>query len=149
MCARRFRSPACCTGFTPKKHFIAEIAENAEIKQKNRESFLAFLCVLCVLGVETVCVLRQKRVQNGKDRELFLIFLFVLQGLGDKTVFMHSQDRLDSITRRIIGAAIEVHRTIGPGLLESAYAACLSFELCEMGLGIKEQEPLPVIYKDV
>jgi GxxExxY protein len=56
---------------------------------------------------------------------------------------------LDAITRRIIGAAIEVHRRIGPGLLESAYIACLSFELRQLGFRIDEQVPLPVIYRDV
>jgi GxxExxY protein len=62
---------------------------------------------------------------------------------------MEEKDRLDSITRRIIGAAIEVHRRLGPGLLESAYATCLAFELRQMGLKIEEQRPLPVVYRDV
>jgi len=62
---------------------------------------------------------------------------------------MHENARLDGLTRRIIGAAIEVHRRIGPGLLESAYNACLSFELRQMGVRIDEQVPLPVIYRDV
>lgn len=62
---------------------------------------------------------------------------------------MEEKDRLDLITRRIIGAAIEVHRRLGPGLLESAYEACLAFELRERGLKIEQQKPLPVAYKDV
>jgi len=62
---------------------------------------------------------------------------------------MQEKDRLDQITRRIIGAAIEVHKGVGPGLLESAYQACLAFELRQLGLGVEEQVPLPVIYKDV
>ncbi|MFZ0297147.1 MAG: GxxExxY protein [Candidatus Sulfotelmatobacter sp.] len=62
---------------------------------------------------------------------------------------MEEKDRLDSITRRIIGAAIEVHRRLGPGLLESAYGTCLAFELGQMGLKIEEQKPLPVVYRDV
>lgn len=62
---------------------------------------------------------------------------------------MDDNHRLDAITRRIIGAAIEVHRRIGPGLLESAYNACLSFELREAGFRIDEQVPLPVIYREV
>jgi GxxExxY protein len=62
---------------------------------------------------------------------------------------MEEKDRLDSITRRIIGAAIEVHRRVGPGLLESAYEICLAFELRQMGLKIEEQKPLPVVYRDV
>jgi GxxExxY protein len=62
---------------------------------------------------------------------------------------MEEKDRLDSITRQIIGAAIEVHRRLGPGLLESAYQTCLAFELRQMRLKIEEQKPLPVVYRDV
>src|SRR6266852_1005176 len=62
---------------------------------------------------------------------------------------MEEKDRLDSITRRIIGAAIEVHRRVGAGLLESAYQICLAFELRQMGLKVEEQRPLPVIYREV
>ena len=62
---------------------------------------------------------------------------------------MNEKDKLDQITRRIIGAAIEVHKTVGPGLLESACQACLAFELREAGLKVEEQLPLPVVYKNV
>ena len=62
---------------------------------------------------------------------------------------MDHKDKLDQITRRIIGGAIEVHKTVGPGLLESAYQACLAFELREAGLKVEEQLPLPVVYKIV
>ncbi len=62
---------------------------------------------------------------------------------------MDEKDKLDQITRRIIGAAIEVHKTIGPGLLESAYEACLAYELRKLGCKIEQQKPLPVVYKDV
>ncbi len=62
---------------------------------------------------------------------------------------MREKDRINSITGHIIGAAIEVHRTLGPGLLESAYQACLSFELRKLGLRVEEQKPVPVVYKDV
>lgn len=58
-------------------------------------------------------------------------------------------DRLNAITEQIIGAAMEVHRALGPGLLESAYKACLVFELRERGLSVLEQKPLPIIYKKV
>ena len=57
------------------------------------------------------------------------------------------RDRLDQLTRRIIGAAIEVHRHLGPGLLESAYESCLVFELKQLGFTIEQQKPLPVTYK--
>jgi GxxExxY protein len=62
---------------------------------------------------------------------------------------MDEKDRLDSITRRIIGAAIEVHRRLGPGLLESAYEVCLAFELRQMSLKVEQQTPLPVVYREV
>jgi GxxExxY protein len=55
----------------------------------------------------------------------------------------------DALTKKIIGAAIEVHRALGPGLLESAYEACLVFELHESGLLIERQKPLPLVYKSV
>ncbi|HEC33927.1 MAG TPA: GxxExxY protein [Chloroflexi bacterium] len=47
---------------------------------------------------------------------------------------MTEEERLNRITESIIGAAIEVHRALGPGLLKSAYEACLAFELVERGL---------------
>lgn len=52
-------------------------------------------------------------------------------------------------TGRIIGAAIDVHRALGPGLLESAYAACLGVEFRERGLVFEAQVGLPVLYKGV
>jgi GxxExxY protein len=62
---------------------------------------------------------------------------------------MLENDRLDQTSRRIIGAAIEVHRHLGPGLLESAYQSCLVFELKQLDLKVEEQKPLPVVYKQV
>jgi GxxExxY protein len=56
---------------------------------------------------------------------------------------------LNSITEQIIGAAIEVHRALGPGLLESAYESCLAFELTARGLAIEQQRALPLTYQDV
>ena len=55
----------------------------------------------------------------------------------------------DTTTGKVIGAAIEVHRTLGPGLLESAYEACLAYELAERGLKVEQQKSLPVTYKEV
>jgi GxxExxY protein len=54
---------------------------------------------------------------------------------------------LHSLTERIIGAAIEVHRTLGPGLLESTYEDCLQWELCEAGLTVARQVVVPISYK--
>ncbi|MBU0967449.1 MAG: GxxExxY protein [Proteobacteria bacterium] len=56
---------------------------------------------------------------------------------------------INQITEKIIGAAINVHRELGPGLLESAYEICLAYELAEMGLSVERQRPLPVLYKRV
>ena len=55
----------------------------------------------------------------------------------------------NQITEKIIGCSIEVHRHLGPGLLESAYEECLSFELKKAGLKVERQLPVPVIYKDI
>ena len=62
---------------------------------------------------------------------------------------MNESERLNHITDQVIGAAIEVHRALGPGLLESAYEACLAFELAQRGLKVELQKPLPVVYKEV
>jgi len=56
---------------------------------------------------------------------------------------------LNKITSRIIAAAIEVHRVLGPGLLESVYHACLLYELQLAGLTVKSQVRIPVVYKGV
>ena len=55
----------------------------------------------------------------------------------------------NEITHEIIGAAIEVHRLLGPGLLESAYEECLAKELTLRNLSVERQKPVPVVYKDV
>lgn len=55
----------------------------------------------------------------------------------------------NSLTSKIIGSAIEVHRILGPGLLESAYEACLIYELRLRKMKVECQKPLPVFYKDV
>ena len=56
---------------------------------------------------------------------------------------------LNEISEKIIGAAIQVHRTLGPGLLESTYEACLKYELEKRGLKILSQVGLPVIYDGI
>jgi GxxExxY protein len=56
-------------------------------------------------------------------------------------------EQLNQLTEAIIGAALEVHQQLGPGLLEQAYEACLSFELLSRGLEIERQKALPMTYK--
>ena len=53
------------------------------------------------------------------------------------------------ITEAIIGAAMEVHRVLGPGLLESAYQACLEYELFQRGIKFAREVPVPVMYRTV
>jgi len=55
----------------------------------------------------------------------------------------------NEITEQVIGACIEIHRQLGPGLLESAYEECLCFELSQRGIRFQRQKPLPVKYKSV
>ncbi len=57
--------------------------------------------------------------------------------------------QLNDISKKIIGAAIEVHKALGPGLLESAYQECLYFELVNKGLNVRKEVPRPIVYKDV
>src|SRR3977135_2274838 len=54
----------------------------------------------------------------------------------------------NEITHQIIGAAIEVHKHLGPGLLESAYEECLAHELQLRNLRVERQKPVPVVYKE-
>ena len=56
---------------------------------------------------------------------------------------------IDELSRVIVGSAIEVHRQLGPGLLESAYQRCLYHELKIKGLQVEIEKPLPIIYRDV
>ena len=55
----------------------------------------------------------------------------------------------NEITEKIIGAAIKVHRSLGPGLLESAYQECLFYELQKIELKVEKEKPLPLIYEEV
>ncbi len=60
-----------------------------------------------------------------------------------------SREKANALSHEIIGAAIEVHKTIGPGLLESAYEECLCHELFLRGMPFQRQSPLPVKYKGI
>ena len=55
----------------------------------------------------------------------------------------------DQLSNQVIGCALEVHRALGPGLLESTYEQCLAHELSLSGIPFKLQFPLPVKYKDI
>ncbi len=60
-----------------------------------------------------------------------------------------SSAQRDPLTERVIGAAIEVHRALGPGLLESAYEECLCYELGQVGIEFERQVELPLVYKSL
>ncbi len=62
---------------------------------------------------------------------------------------MDERERFDRLTDEIIGSAIEVHRALGPGLLESAYETCLAYELGQRGINVERQKSLPVVYREV
>jgi GxxExxY protein len=56
---------------------------------------------------------------------------------------------INKLSSQVIGSAIEVHRVLGPGLLESAYQKCLLHELRTKNLKVIEEKPLPIVYKDI
>ena len=59
------------------------------------------------------------------------------------------REELNALTRKIIGAGIEVHRHLGPGLLETSYETCLAYELQQRGLAFERQKALPLMYKEI
>jgi len=56
---------------------------------------------------------------------------------------------MNELTEKVIGLAIEVHRNLGPGLLESAYQECLLYEIKKLGLKVEKEKPLPIVYKEI
>ncbi|GBD91145.1 hypothetical protein BMS3Abin04_01870 [bacterium BMS3Abin04] len=58
-------------------------------------------------------------------------------------------EEVNHISNKIIGLAIEVHRSLGPGLLESAYQECLYYELKNEGFRVEKEKPMPIVYKDI
>jgi GxxExxY protein len=65
------------------------------------------------------------------------------------SVVLNPDDALTSLTSSMIGAAITVHRELGPGLMESAYQACLEYELAQLHLQFASQVHVPIAYRDV
>jgi GxxExxY protein len=54
---------------------------------------------------------------------------------------------VNTLSNKVIGMAIEVHKALGPGLLESAYCECLRYEIYNYGLSVEIQKPLPIVYR--
>lgn len=62
---------------------------------------------------------------------------------------MDEQANANRLTEAIIGAAIDVHRELGPGLLENVYRKCLAYELRKRGCDVAEEQPVPVVYDGI
>ena len=62
---------------------------------------------------------------------------------------MDTKERANELSKEIIGAAIEVHKALGPGLLESVYEVVLAEELKTLGLAVERQKPIPIRYKQL
>jgi GxxExxY protein len=60
-----------------------------------------------------------------------------------------NRDKLDAFSKQIFMASLEVHRAIGPGMLERVYHQCLSHELLRQGLKVVREVPVPLVYKDL
>jgi GxxExxY protein len=87
--------------------------------------------------------------KGAKKKELTQSYTEKTQSYTEKNKKLKKKTmELNEITQKIIGCAIEVHKHLGPGLLESAYEECLSYELGKMGLNIKRQVATPVVYKE-
>ncbi len=69
--------------------------------------------------------------------------------IDDLTKIDYTDRPYDTLTKQIIGAAIEVHKALGPGLLEATYEACLIYELQQAGLNVEWQKAVPLEYKEV
>jgi len=67
----------------------------------------------------------------------------------EHTEITEMKKKLNMITENIIGAAIDVHRELGPGLLESSYEVCLAHELAKRGLHFERHKELPITYQEV
>ncbi len=61
----------------------------------------------------------------------------------------HEEWNLTKLSKEVIGCALEVHKNLGPGLLESTYEQCLAYELGLARIPFKSQQPIPVLYKDI
>ncbi len=67
----------------------------------------------------------------------------------EDTEIAERRKRVNAVTERVIGAAIEVHRALGPGLLESCYEMCLRHELDSRGISFRRQHSIPIHYKGI
>jgi GxxExxY protein len=59
------------------------------------------------------------------------------------------EDDIEIIANKVIGIAIDVHKVLGPGLLESAYQQCLYYKLCKAGFSVVKEKPMPLVFEEV
>jgi GxxExxY protein len=60
-----------------------------------------------------------------------------------------SEVHIETLAKTVIGCAIDIHKALGPGLLESSYKECMKYELTQMGLFVETEKPMPLFYKEV
>jgi len=87
---------------------------------------------LCVILVSAGRAITQRNTENAR------------RITKKKAVMIENE-----LSKKIIGCAIEVHKHLGPGLLESAYQECLYYELQQVGLKVQKEKPMPIVYKEV
>ncbi len=101
-----------------------------------------------LLTIVSICVDPRLKISSCSFVASVLEFS-ALSASSAVKIKMAEGEQLNRITEQIIGSAMDVHRALGPGLLESAYEACLMFELVSRGLKAEQQRALPVVYRDV
>ena len=102
-----------------------------------RENRRARLCVLCGFLFCFAC--------TGRMLTWRCHFLTALHKIFSYFKCMNEND----LSYKIVGIALKLHKNIGPGLLESAYENALAYDLREMGLEVKQQVPMPFMYKEM
>jgi len=100
-------------------------------------SFVYILCVFCVIAITQSYTKQKHKVPQRK----------IIASQKNKIIMDYTAE--NELSNIILGCAIEVHKQLGPGLLESAYQECLQYELLKAGLEVVKEKPMPIIYKDV
>jgi hypothetical protein len=93
----------------------------------------------CLAGIGNLVTLTAESAENAEKRGYISLSAFSAFSAVRKARTM----KLNDLTSAIIGAAIKVHRVLGPGLLESAYRACLAYELEKRGFRVEREQPVP------
>ena len=100
--------------------------------------------IVWLRGAKLICLIDHLR--RGERGEFLQSAFILYSGLSFEIPSSMSENE---IAEKIIGCAIKVHKTLGPGLLESAYVECLSYELLKSKLSTEKQKPLPLIYEEI